>query len=140
MYNSMLMAYLANLNNTLDNPNCVAFHVMPTCNDPIEKLATFTKLHDKINGIHILISFLEGHNIRMCRQMPHNLDLSPYILNVNIGPQLAFSYGLTSKCLIGLKIDTFVRNAKLAAAEFFAKAVFLEYVIASWFVEDREKV
>lgn len=130
------MACLANLKNGLGNIGGGAFSVMAFGDDSVKKLTTFTKLHNQINSILILISLLKAHNIRMFWQIPHYLNLSPHILYVYLRPQLRLRYLLTSERLPALTVHTPVRDAELAAAELLPEFVLVEDVAGGGVVDD----
>lgn len=112
---------------------------MPSRHDPIEELTALAEFHDKINRIHVFVSLLEAHNIRVLRQMPHDVDLAAHVLDVNICPELALGYDLASQGLACLEVKAFVGDPKLTAPEFFPELVFLEDVIAGRVVDDRKE-
>lgn len=129
--------YLTNLNNGLSNGSGCALGVMPSRDDPIEELATLAELHDKINGLLVLVSLLEAHNIGMLRQMAHDFDLPSHILHVDLGPELALGYGLARQGLARLEIEALPGDAELAPAQLFPEPVFVVDVAAGGIAEDR---
>lgn len=96
---------------------------MTTRDDAIEELSTFAKLHNEMNGIVVLIGVLQGDDIGMLRQVAHDLNLPPHILDVDGGPQLLLGNGLAGKLLAALLVRAEVRDAELAPAQLAAQQV-----------------
>jgi len=100
-----------------------AFGVVATRNDAIEELSTFAKLHNEMNGIVVLIGVLQRDDIGMLRQVAHDLNLPPDILDVDGGPELLLGNGLAGKFLAGLLVRAEVGDAELAPAQLAAQLV-----------------
>ena len=100
-----------------------SLRVMTLCYDPIKELTTSTKLHDQVDRVAVLISPFELHNIPVTRQMVHDLNLTPYILDVITVDELPRGYGFTSELFLGLFMGYQVRNPKLATTQFASEHV-----------------
>ena len=85
-FETFLISHLDNFKNGFSDGCSCTFSVMPSGNNTVKKLSSFTNLHDKIDRVFVLESFLEGHDIRMFRQTTHDLNLSSYILNIYLRP------------------------------------------------------
>lgn len=94
------MASMHNLHNNPKQRRGGTFGVMTFSNNPIKQLTTSAKLHNKMNGLFILISSLELHDIRLSGQMVHYLYFSPDIFNILLIRELPFGNRLACKGLI----------------------------------------
>ncbi|POO03432.1 hypothetical protein TorRG33x02_006370 [Trema orientale] len=89
---------------------------MPFADNPIEELSAFAELHNKINRFSVLVSLLEGHNVGMLRQVAHDPDLPPHVLDIDLRLQLALRYHLASEGVARLEREALVGDSELAPA------------------------
>lgn len=109
---------------------------MSSCNNPIKQLTTLAKLHHKVHSSVILISILQANDIRVGREVAHDINLAADVLNVHRRPKLLLRYRFTSEDLAGGVISAEVGHAKLATAKFLAEMVPGGDVIAGGGLED----
>ncbi|WVZ03253.1 hypothetical protein V8G54_024059 [Vigna mungo] len=122
------MTHLANFKYGFGNISSSTLCVMALSNNPIKKFATFAEFHDEVNGISVLISLLEGHNVGVSRQVPHDLYLSFHIFHVNLRSQLRLRYLLARKRFATHQIHNAVSHAELTTTQLLPELVLIEYV------------
>ena len=76
-----------------------------------------------MNGIVILVGVLQGHDVRMLRQVAHDLHLPPHVLDVDRRPKLLLRDRLARQLLSGPLVRTEVGYAELAPAQLTAQLV-----------------
>ncbi|PON74898.1 hypothetical protein PanWU01x14_046150, partial [Parasponia andersonii] len=108
--------YLANLEHCPSDVSSGTLRVMPFTDNPIEELSAFAKLHNKINRFFVLIRLLERHNVGMLRQMAHDPDLPPHVLDIDLRLQLALRYHLASEGVARLECEALVGDPELPPA------------------------
>lgn len=131
--------YLDNFKNGLGDKCSSPLSIMASGDNPIKKLPTFTKLHHKINSLSVLINLSVPHNVRVFRQMPHDLHLPPHILDIYLRPELALRYLLTRQALAIRVVKTLVRHAEFPSSELLPESVLFENVVARWVGEHLDR-
>jgi len=100
-----------------------ALGVVALGNDPVEELAAAAELHDEVNGVAVLVSALELHDVAVAGEVVHDLHLSPDILQVVAVDEFGRGDGFARELLFGVFVGHKVCHAELAAAQFAAEGV-----------------
>ena len=74
------MTRMHDLNDRPQQRCCSPLRVMSLCNNTIKKLPSSAQLHDQMNRVLVFISALELHDVRLPRQVVHDLNLPPVII------------------------------------------------------------
>nr|GMD46419.1 Os05g0467150 [Ipomoea batatas] len=76
-----------------------------------------------MDGLIVLIRVFQAHNVGMLRQMFHDLNLPPNILNIHSGPQLLLGNRFAGQMVAGGFINAQICNPKFAPPELAAQLV-----------------
>lgn len=112
-----------NLHNDPKQRRGSTFGVMTFSNNPIKQLTTGAQLHNKMDGLFILISSFKLHNIRLSGQMVHYLYLSPHVFNILLVCKLPFGNRLACKGGVGGLVGAKMSDSKLTTSELFPDVV-----------------
>ncbi|URE46412.1 hypothetical protein MUK42_13608 [Musa troglodytarum] len=97
--------------------------VMPSRDDPVEQLPASAQLHHQVHRLLVLVRPLQLHDVGLPRQVVHDLDLPPDVLDVLLVGELPLGDGLAGQLLPGGLVGAKMRHAELAPAELLPEGV-----------------
>ncbi|URE05290.1 hypothetical protein MUK42_07639 [Musa troglodytarum] len=91
--------------------------------DAIEQLPSRAQLHDEVHRLLVLESPLQLHDVGLPRQVVHDLDLPPDVLDVLLVGELPLRDGLAGVLLPGGLVGAKMGDAELAAPQLLPEGV-----------------
>nr|GMD12876.1 Os05g0491800 [Ipomoea batatas] len=90
-----------------------AFGVMPLRDDAVEELSAGAQLQNQMLRVLVLVGSLELHDVLLTRQVVHDLNLPPHVLNILLVHQLPLRDGLARKLFARFLVSAKVGHPEL---------------------------
>lgn len=97
--------------------------VMTPRDDPIEELPAGAQLHHEMHRLLVLVGPLQLDDVGLPREVVHDLDLPPHVLDVFLVGELPLGDGLASQLFVGGLVGAEMGDAELASPQLLAEGV-----------------
>lgn len=97
--------------------------VMAFGDDPIEELAAGAELHDEIDGVTVLVSSFQLHDVTVAGEVVHDLHLPPDVIDVVAVNEFARGDGFARELFLRHFVGDQVGDPELTATQFAAEDV-----------------
>jgi len=117
------MACVDDLNDCPQQGRRSALSIMPLGNNTVKKFSSCAQLHNQMHRVLIFVSTLELDDIGLTRQVVHDLNLPPDVLDVLLVRQLSLGYGFARELLARHLVCTQMGDPELSPSKLFSDRI-----------------